>query len=162
MKDQTREEPKIVAAAERQMRAWALTEETGDRTARDRLAERLSGSIGPCVTISREAGANGEHIAELVGGKLGGTVACGGHGRNHPQPLVMVRCRVDQIFDDVQIALDGVGFGDDVEEEALIQGGLGLCQAWIESGRDLAPRHPKRGCRIGRLLCRQAACAGIV
>lgn len=71
MKDQTREEPKIVAAAERQMRAWALTEETGDRTSHDRLEERLSGRIGPCITLSREAGAGGGQIAELVGRRLG-------------------------------------------------------------------------------------------
>jgi len=71
MKPQTREEPKIVAAAERQMRAWVLTAESGQRARRDRPAEPPSRKIGPCITISREAGANGEQIAQLVGQKLG-------------------------------------------------------------------------------------------
>ena len=71
MKDQTREVPKIVAAAERQMQAWALTQEIADRTIRLDRGRRLASQLGPYVTLSREAGACGGEIAELVGEELG-------------------------------------------------------------------------------------------
>jgi len=71
MKERTREEPKIVAAAERQMQAWALTQKIADRTIRLDQGQRLASQLGPYVTVSREAGACGGEIAELVGEELG-------------------------------------------------------------------------------------------
>lgn len=71
MKERTREEPKIVAAAERQMQAWALAREIADRTIRLDQGQRLASQLGPYVTMSREAGACGSETAELVGEELG-------------------------------------------------------------------------------------------
>ncbi len=71
MKEQTREEPKIVAAAERQMQAWSRTQEIADRTVRVDEGAAAAGELGDFITISREAGAGGGRVAELVGKKLG-------------------------------------------------------------------------------------------
>jgi cytidylate kinase len=71
MKVQIREEPKILAAAERQMQAWARTQEIKDHQARDQAIRQLAKAIKPYLTISREAGAYGPEIAGMVGQKLG-------------------------------------------------------------------------------------------
>jgi cytidylate kinase len=71
MKEQVREEPKILAAAERQMQAWARAQEMTDRTIASRLADEVPSRLGPYVAISREAGAGGSRIAEMVGQTLG-------------------------------------------------------------------------------------------
>ncbi|NQU23332.1 MAG: cytidylate kinase-like family protein [Candidatus Nealsonbacteria bacterium] len=71
MKEQTREEPKIVAAAERQMQAWVKTAEIQEQTIRDQGAQNVCDQIGKFLTISREEGAGGSEIAQLVGEKLG-------------------------------------------------------------------------------------------
>jgi cytidylate kinase len=71
MKEQTREEPKIMAAAERQMQAWSLTQEIADRTVRLDESAPPAGQLRDFITISREAGAGGGHVAEFVGKKLG-------------------------------------------------------------------------------------------
>lgn len=71
MKQQTREDPRIVAAAERQMRAWSLAQEVADWAVRIHRVDRPHVRLGPYITISREAGANGSRIAEQVGRKLG-------------------------------------------------------------------------------------------
>jgi len=71
MKEQTREEPKIMAAAERRMQAWSLTEEIADRTVRIDENAPPAGQLGDFITISREAGAGGSYVAEVVGKKLG-------------------------------------------------------------------------------------------
>ncbi len=71
MKEHTREEPRIVAAAERQMHAWALAQEIAERAVRIDPGHRVTGQLGPYVTISREAGACGGEIAEMVGEELG-------------------------------------------------------------------------------------------
>ena len=71
MEKQTREEPRIVAAAERQMRNWELTEELAKRAAQRGQPERGVQQAIRFVTISREAGAGGAEIAQLVGRKLG-------------------------------------------------------------------------------------------
>lgn len=69
MKDTTHENPRIVAAAERQMRAWELAQSTprADSTARRTPVPQ----IGPYVSISREHGAGGSAIGELLGQRLG-------------------------------------------------------------------------------------------
>ena len=54
MKERTREEPRIVAAAERRMQAWALGQEIADRTLRIDRGERPVGQLGPYIPISRE------------------------------------------------------------------------------------------------------------
>jgi cytidylate kinase len=73
MKEQTREEPKILAAAERQMRTWAWSRE--HEVAQNAVpGQRQPSSTSRRVryiTISREAGANGSEIAAMVGRKLG-------------------------------------------------------------------------------------------
>ncbi len=71
MKEQTREEPKILAAAERQMQAWVLTAEIEGRAIAEKGPQRLADRLGRYLSISREAGAGGSDIAQLVGQKLG-------------------------------------------------------------------------------------------
>jgi cytidylate kinase len=71
MKDQTREEPSILAAAERQMQAWVLSAEMEGRVRGLKGRQRLAAQINPYLTISREAGAGGGLIAEQVGQRLG-------------------------------------------------------------------------------------------
>jgi cytidylate kinase len=68
MKAQTREDPTILAAAERQMHAWAMAQEAGKQAADQPLSPARSVSF---VTISREAGAGGSEVARLVGQRLG-------------------------------------------------------------------------------------------
>lgn len=71
MKEQTREEPKILAAAERQMQAWVLTAEIEGRAIAEEGPQRLADRLGRYLSISREAGAGGSDIAQLVGQELG-------------------------------------------------------------------------------------------
>lgn len=70
MKEQIREEPKIVAAAERQMRAWELAHTVVGDDPSARKADRRP-RLGPFVAISREHGAGGSEIANVVGRRLG-------------------------------------------------------------------------------------------
>ncbi|MHC4177439.1 MAG: hypothetical protein ACYSWU_08030, partial [Planctomycetota bacterium] len=67
MKEQTREEPQIIAAAERQMQAWVLTAEMEGRAIREEGPARLAARLGRYLSISREQGAGGSQIAQLVG-----------------------------------------------------------------------------------------------
>ncbi len=70
MEKHTAIDPKIIAAAERQMRNWVLAEQLAKRQA----GGEPSGSrppVGSYISISREAGARGGEIAELVGRELG-------------------------------------------------------------------------------------------
>ncbi len=71
MKEQTREDPKILAAAERQMQAWAMNEEIADRTVSRKFHQAHIGQKKCFLTISREAGAGGSEIAAIVGKRLG-------------------------------------------------------------------------------------------
>ena len=71
MKEQTREEPRILAAAERQMRAWSLAQEITEGTASSRRLDQPHGRLGNYITISREAGAGGSAIGDAVGQRLG-------------------------------------------------------------------------------------------
>jgi len=71
MKEQTREDPNILAAAERQMQAWALNQEIADRAIRDRGPHETAECIVQFITISREAGAGGSEIAERLARLLG-------------------------------------------------------------------------------------------
>ena len=71
MKEQTREEPKIIAAAERQMQAWVRTAEIEGRAIREEGPQRLADRLGRYLSISREEGAGGSEIAQAVGQKLG-------------------------------------------------------------------------------------------
>jgi len=74
MKEQIREEPKILAAAERQMHAHAMAGEIKDRLIRIEDAHRLGPRQERYLTISREAGAGGGEIAALAGNRLGWAV----------------------------------------------------------------------------------------
>jgi hypothetical protein len=71
MKEQTHENPKILAAAERQMQAWSMTASLEDSAVRMKGIQQLSGSLHNYLAISREAGAGGSVIAEIVGRRLG-------------------------------------------------------------------------------------------
>jgi len=66
-----REDPKIVAAAERQMQAWALSQQMADRVVSQEACRRRAGQLCNYVAISRQAGAGGSEIARLVGQQLG-------------------------------------------------------------------------------------------
>jgi cytidylate kinase len=74
MKEQTREDPTILAAAERQMQAWALQKDLNDRADIHGDQSRSTGRILRFVTISREAGVGGSEIAQNVGQRLGWNV----------------------------------------------------------------------------------------
>ena len=71
MRDQTWVEPKTAAAAERKMQAFAKTQEIADRTLRMDPAEAASRQVATYVAMSREAGAGGSEVAEILGRKLG-------------------------------------------------------------------------------------------
>jgi hypothetical protein len=71
MKEQTREEPKILAAAERQMHAWAMSHEQSELAARRKAESPPTHRTIRFVTISREAGAGGGEIGRCVGQRLG-------------------------------------------------------------------------------------------
>jgi len=71
MKTHIREEPKIVAAAEKQMQAWSRIGQIGDRMLAFHAADPSAVRLGPYLAVSREAGAGGSYVAELVGQRLG-------------------------------------------------------------------------------------------
>jgi hypothetical protein len=67
----TREEPGIVAAAERQMHAWEMTRELKERAFRREGTGRTTAHGLRFVALSREAGAGGSEIGRRVGERLG-------------------------------------------------------------------------------------------
>jgi hypothetical protein len=73
MKSPLHEEPKIVAAVERQLRSWVQAHESEHSTEHPSPLPppHLPARAISFVTISREAGANGEEIGRLVGQRLG-------------------------------------------------------------------------------------------
>jgi cytidylate kinase len=71
MKESVPQEPKIVAAAERQMYAWAAKSELVNRTIRDRDESLAASRCLNYVTISREAGAGGSEIGKALAERLG-------------------------------------------------------------------------------------------
>lgn len=71
MKDLTRGEPRIAAAAEKQMQAWAFAQEIAERSLRIDQEHPATAKLGDYIAISREAGANAEEVAEIVGDRLG-------------------------------------------------------------------------------------------
>ncbi|MEN6405039.1 MAG: cytidylate kinase-like family protein [Thermoguttaceae bacterium] len=71
MTTQIQQDPHILAAAERQMHAWAMTGELKDRAIRREREGRSGRQPIRFVTISREAGANGSEIGRRVGEMLG-------------------------------------------------------------------------------------------
>lgn len=71
MKELTHEEPRILAAAERQMRAWSLAQEIAHGATCARRVDRPHRQFGDFITLSREAGAGGGEIGEAVGRRLG-------------------------------------------------------------------------------------------
>lgn len=71
MKDQTWVEPRTAAAAERKMQEFALTQEIADRALKLEQPEQKKPEMSRYITISREAGAGGSAVAEILGRKLG-------------------------------------------------------------------------------------------
>jgi cytidylate kinase len=68
MTQETRE-PRILAAAEQQMREWAIAQEMHRPSGR--AARALLSQIHPYIAISREAGTGGSEIAQRLGRHLG-------------------------------------------------------------------------------------------
>src|SRR5271166_2490097 len=71
MQSQRHDEPRLVAAAERQMRTWAHFAEQQDPAAERRYHDQELQATRLFVTIARQAGASGSEIARLLGRKLG-------------------------------------------------------------------------------------------
>ncbi len=71
MHDQTWLEPKTAAAAERKMQAFARTQEIADRTTRIDQPDAIHERVASYIALSREAGAGGSKVAEVLGKKLG-------------------------------------------------------------------------------------------
>jgi cytidylate kinase len=71
MKEQTREDPKILAAAERRMHAWVMAEQIENRAVRQRSDALPTARVLEFVAISREAGAGGGEIGLCAGQRLG-------------------------------------------------------------------------------------------
>jgi cytidylate kinase len=61
----------VIEAAERQMQQWLRRQQGPETSASAASAGVLAASIGPYLTISREAGAGGSQIARLVGEAIG-------------------------------------------------------------------------------------------
>jgi len=70
MKEQVREEPKIVSAAEKQMQAWARSAELAHQRAGGEARATVK-RFGPFLCVSRESGSGGGAIAEMVAARLG-------------------------------------------------------------------------------------------
>jgi len=70
MKEQVHEDPRIVRAAEQSMQRWTWQQAHGRAMHIGSVPKRKI-AIGPYITISREAGAGGSEISQLVGEKLG-------------------------------------------------------------------------------------------
>ena len=64
-------DPGVVEAAERQMQQWLRGQQGLEKAAPAAGAGAPAASIGPYLTISREAGAGGSRIARLVGEAIG-------------------------------------------------------------------------------------------
>jgi len=65
-------EPRIAAAAEREMQKWAAAQEIADRIIRfDAAHGSREKKVGPYITISRQAGSGAEEVARAIGEKLG-------------------------------------------------------------------------------------------
>ena len=62
---------KVIDAAERQMQQWLLVQQSREKAASASNAGTPAASIGPYLTISREAGAGGGRIARQVGQAIG-------------------------------------------------------------------------------------------
>ena len=71
MGNQTWVEPKTAAAAERKMQAFARTQEIADRTTRIDQPDLSRRQVASYIALSREAGASGSQVAEVLGQKLG-------------------------------------------------------------------------------------------
>jgi cytidylate kinase len=71
METQIHQQPRIVAAAERQMQSWARTQEIQDRATLSETHRQGAPSAIGYVSISREAGAGGGEVARVVGERLG-------------------------------------------------------------------------------------------
>jgi hypothetical protein len=71
MKEQTREDPKILAAAEKQMQAWAKSSEIADRVISRKFHQAHAGQAKCFLSISRQAGAGGSDVAAIIGKRLG-------------------------------------------------------------------------------------------
>ncbi len=71
MKEQTREDPKILAAAERQMQAWVLNQQISDQSIESRTRHRPTECCVEFIAVSRETGAGASEVAAELGRRLG-------------------------------------------------------------------------------------------
>lgn len=65
-------EPRISAAAEREMQKWSLAQQLAERVVRSDAARGTQAKLGPYITISRQGGSGAEEVALRVAEKLGG------------------------------------------------------------------------------------------
>ncbi len=71
MNSSTHEQPRIVAAAERQMQSWVRSEQSQQRAVRRSDRPQRGLHFGPFLAISREAGAGASLVAQRVGREMG-------------------------------------------------------------------------------------------
>lgn len=64
-------EPRIAAAAEKEMQKWATAQQIAERIIRFDAAHGQEKKFGPYITISRQTGAGAEEVARVVGKRLG-------------------------------------------------------------------------------------------
>jgi cytidylate kinase len=71
MKNQIHEDSRIVASAERRMQGWVRREQAHGHEVQATAPPGGKVAIGPYISLSREAGAGGSEIAQLLGEDLG-------------------------------------------------------------------------------------------
>jgi cytidylate kinase len=71
MPERSREEPRIVAAAERQMKQWNMGQSMAEAESARKRIDSAHRRVGQFIAISREVGAGGAEIARRLGELLG-------------------------------------------------------------------------------------------
>jgi len=141
MKAQTREDPKILAAAERQMQAWALRQEIADRAIGARAVQEPAECEVKFITISREAGAGGGEIAQALGRRLGWEV--------------LDRELLDRVDDRVRVSRPMLEMVDETEAHWVYD----VLGTWVDQG---AVGHEKYVAYLGRVVAEAAAQGNVV
>lgn len=141
MKEGTREEPKIVAAAERQMRAWELSQRIAERAERiDQGHGRMRG-LGYYVSISREVGAGGSEVGQFVGARLGWEV--------------LDKNLLDQVAEHYQLSRSMLELVDETQASWVYD----ILGAWVD--RKIIP-HEKYVIDMERIVLRAARRGNVV
>lgn len=131
MKEQIHENPKIVAAAERQMQAWAYAKQQAERNVTLHGPHRMHSKLGPYITMSREVGAGAEEVAQRVAEHLGWQV--------------MDKNVLDEIAHRFQISRSML----ELVDETTSSWAFDILGAWVD--RKIIP-HEKYLVRLARVL----------